>query len=62
MSDIKKIKDEYLNKLDKDQNIESINQIWKKNVKFPKYVQFLVTFGLLTVFIIIVYLMSKSFF
>ncbi len=27
MSDIKKIKDEYLNKLDKDQNIESINQI-----------------------------------
>ncbi len=41
--------------------IESINQIWKKNVKFPKYVQFLVTVGLLTVFIIIVYLMSKSF-
>ena len=41
--------------------IESINQIWKKNVKFPKYVQFLVTMGLLTVFIIIVYLMSKSF-
>ena len=29
MSDIKKIKDEYLNKLDKDQNIESINQIFK---------------------------------
>ena len=27
MSDIKKIKDEYLNKLEKDQNIESINQI-----------------------------------
>ena len=27
MSDIKKIKDEYLNKLDKDQNIESINKI-----------------------------------
>ena len=27
MSDIKKIKDEYLNKLDKNQNIESINQI-----------------------------------
>ena len=27
MSDIKKIKDEYLNKLDKDKNIESINQI-----------------------------------
>ena len=27
MSDIKKIKDEYLNKLDIDQNIESINQI-----------------------------------
>ncbi len=27
MSDIKKIKDEYLNKLYKDQNIESINQI-----------------------------------
>ena len=27
MSDIKKIKDEYLNKLDKDQNIEIINQI-----------------------------------
>ena len=41
--------------------IESINQIWKKNVKFPKYVQFLVTVGLLTVFIIIVYFMSKSF-
>ncbi len=41
--------------------IESINQIWKKNVKFPKYVQFLVTTGLLTVFVIIVYLMSKSF-
>ena len=41
--------------------IESINQIWKKNVKFPKYVQFLVTIGLLTVFVIIVYLMSKSF-
>ena len=40
---------------------ESINQIWKKNVNFPKYVQFLVTIGLLTVFIIIVYLMSKSF-
>ncbi|MBI72563.1 MAG: hypothetical protein CMG61_03890 [Candidatus Marinimicrobia bacterium] len=41
--------------------IESINQVWKKNVKFPKYVQFLVTVGLLAVFIIIVYLMSKSF-
>ena len=27
MSDIKKIKDEYLSKLDKDQNIETINQI-----------------------------------
>ena len=27
MSDIKKIKDEYLNKLDKDQNIETLNQI-----------------------------------
>ena len=27
MSDIKKIKDEYLNKLDKEQNIETINQI-----------------------------------
>ena len=27
MSDIKKIKDEYLNKLDNDKNIESINQI-----------------------------------
>ena len=27
MSDIKKIKDEYLNKLDKDQKIETINQI-----------------------------------
>ena len=27
MSDIKKIKDEYLNKLDNDLNIESVNQI-----------------------------------
>tara|TARA_Y100000591_G_scaffold116244_1_gene99373 strand:+ start:164 stop:412 length:249 start_codon:yes stop_codon:yes gene_type:complete len=27
MSDIKKIKDEYLSKLDKDQNLETINQI-----------------------------------
>ena len=27
MSDIKKIKDEYLNKLDSDLNIESVNQI-----------------------------------
>ena len=27
MSDIKKIKDEYLAKLNKDQNLESINQI-----------------------------------
>ena len=41
--------------------IESIKQLWKKNVKFPKYVQFLVTIGLFVVFIIIVYLMSKSF-
>ena len=27
MSDIKKIKDEYLNKLKKDQSLENINQI-----------------------------------
>ena len=27
MSDIKKIKDEYLNKLDSDLNVESVNQI-----------------------------------
>ena len=51
MSDIKKIKDEYLNKLDNDLNIESVNkiktQLFGKNGQISNFFKTFLCFALL---------------